>query len=393
MRTLSRTVVPSGGVSQEPMETRREGSVLSSDNFWPRAGEGVARRPRAQFVANAPAGTTEIHPFRDPDGVVQFLCFGAAGGPSILHPVTGAVTPITTTPAVRDYLSTGEKVLAQYGDDVYVLARGVAPQLQSDLSSVELNRDALVYVRRADFSTRYVVTLTDVGQLALAENPPIPFWHLNPGDPFSQQTVNQQGLVTVEYVTPEAGTPAARRVLSTETIAASLAEKLRALLPLNWTVLALGACIYIANPKDEPDAFSVTASDGLAETGIVVIQESVRSFEDLPPRAVPGFAVRVSGDPATGADDAWVQFVASADERPGTALMTEFGAWVEIAAPATQTTLDPTTMPHVLRRSPVVAEAIADAWPRLISRASTPLDATAVEPLFPDAGESPPVYV
>jgi hypothetical protein len=394
MRTLSRTVVPAGGLSNEPMESRPDGTVFDAENFWTRPGEGIARRPRVRWLANVPAGTTEIKPFRGDDGEVLLLCFGAPGGPSIVNTATGVVQSVSTTPAVRDYLESGDKVLAQFGPDVYVLAKGVAPRLTNDISQTQLNRDALIFVRRADFSTRYVVTISDAAQLSFADNPPIFIgFSETAGPPFAAQDVlQQQGLTTVEYVTPEAGTPAARRVLSTETIAGSLAEKLRNQLPEGWTVLTLGAAIYISNPPTQPDAFTVTATDGLAETGIVVIHDSVRSFEDLPPRAVAGFSVRVSGDPSTGADDVWVQFVTENENRPGTALATESGAWVEIAAPAAATTLDATTMPHVLRRESV-ATAIADAPPRLILRSSTPEDATTVVALFPDAGESPPVFI
>jgi hypothetical protein len=84
---------------------------------------------------------------------------------------------------------------------------------------------------------------------------------------------------------------------------------------------------------------TVTASDGFGNDASQVIKDKVQSFSDLPVPAVNGQIVQVTGDADNGFDDYYVKFV-SADNL-----------WQETVAPSTKTTLDNTTMPHILIRT------------------------------------------
>jgi len=84
---------------------------------------------------------------------------------------------------------------------------------------------------------------------------------------------------------------------------------------------------------------TVTASDGFGNDASQVIKDKVQNFSDLPVPAVNGQIVQVTGDADNGFDDYYVKFV-SADNL-----------WQETVAPSTKTTLDNTTMPHILIRT------------------------------------------
>lgn len=195
--------------------------------------------------------------------------------------------------------------------------------------------EALIVIREADYSTKYSVTVDGI---------------------------------TKTHTTADGVTPASRASITTEYIATQLHTALAADTTLGtagFTFTRNGSTIYVTkaiqtvtfdeatgeptndysgdgtNPS--PD-FEITATDGLSDTGILVIKGSVQRFEDLPVWAEPGMVVEITGDPGSEFDNYFVEYV----EVEGVA---NRGYWKECAKPNEEYLLDDNTMPWVLERT------------------------------------------
>ncbi len=108
-----------------------------------------------------------------------------------------------------------------------------------------------------------------------------------------------------------------------------------------------GSTIKITSSPDAPDlkpGFEVTASDGLGDTGMTVVKNSVRRFEDLPQKLVAdGSILEVEGSDISPFDNYFVRFT-----KPTDALVKR-GIWKECVSPGSLLRLDRITMPHRLQ--------------------------------------------
>jgi len=84
---------------------------------------------------------------------------------------------------------------------------------------------------------------------------------------------------------------------------------------------------------------TVSASDGYGDDASQVISDQVQKFSDLPSPAINNMVVEVVGDTSNNFDNYYVKYTEATD------------TWTEVVAPSTKTTLDNTTMPHVLIRT------------------------------------------
>jgi len=111
----------------------------------------------------------------------------------------------------------------------------------------------------------------------------------------------------------------------------------------NYTFTRVGSSIYIE--KNSGTAIDISVEDTYGNQAMKVATDKVQRFTDLPVVAPAGFVTKVVGDTAQAADDYYVEFV------PLEANQTfSNGNWVETIGPTVETTLDTTTMPHVLVR-------------------------------------------
>ena len=93
--------------------------------------------------------------------------------------------------------------------------------------------------------------------------------------------------------------------------------------------------------------FSLTATDGVGNSVVDVLKDSVRNFSDLPPSAIHGMKFKVEGNPEEEVDDYYVEFVA--DDPTITDTITK-GKWVETTPGGLKNNFDFATMPHLLIR-------------------------------------------
>jgi hypothetical protein len=164
---------------------------------------------------------------------------------------------------------------------------------------------AIIYLEQADYSTTYAVTIDGV---------------------------------SVFHTTP-AGTEASQRgAIATDLITSSLAALLKAAFT-SFTFDQFGSMIRVR--RADLGDFTISATDGLADNGIIVIKSQVQRTTDLPLRCVHDYVLEVVGGPEEATDTYWVQFDSqgSDDYR---------GVWNECSRPGEGLAFDWATMPHEL---------------------------------------------
>ena len=110
-----------------------------------------------------------------------------------------------------------------------------------------------------------------------------------------------------------------------------------------YTITGDGSVITIARTDGEP--FTLTATDSINNDAIKVVMGAIQRFEDLPPRAPDGYAVKVTQSSRVDEDDYYVTF--RADDPSNTESV---GVWVETLGDEIHYALDASTMPHFLIR-------------------------------------------
>jgi hypothetical protein len=181
--------------------------------------------------------------------------------------------------------------------------------------------EALVFVRQADYSTAYKLTVD---------------------------------ATTLTHTTGDGLSPASRAGITTDAIA----EALRVLfvasaLNATHTCTRTGSTLYIKRINNA--AFTVSATDGLSDAAILAIKGSIQRFDDLPLRAVNGVIIEVTGDPGSQFDNYHVVYDDSGSA--GNA-----GVWRETVKPGELYQLDPATMPYVLLNAAGVFTFAQAAW-------------------------------
>jgi len=300
------------GVSQRPQAQRLPSQVHSQTNVLDSIADGKIKRPPLKHVAqltNAPAGfsSARVHAINRDSARkyrVAFLdgdlkIFNTDGTPVTLQTPDGKAYLATTDPA-RDIR------VVTIGDTSIVVNTGKVPTKGTEKAPAGPG-GALVWVRQADYSTSYSISL--------------------------------DGLA-VNYRTTDGAITASRGEIATDVIATRLAALITGDSRFAaFTVNRYGSTLHIFR-ADGVD-FDITTTDGLADVALLTIKGEIQRFEDLPARAADKYVVKITGDPDTEWDDYWVVY--DDEGQPE-----QSGVWRECAAPGSLLNFDPTTMPHQL---------------------------------------------
>jgi hypothetical protein len=108
-----------------------------------------------------------------------------------------------------------------------------------------------------------------------------------------------------------------------------------------WYVKAMGSTIYIQ--KMDGTVFRAEIEDGFNGNASKVIQNSAQDFPNLPRNCVNGAAVEIMGAAGNEFDNYFVRYDTKDDDHP-------HGVWKEVPEPGIKTTLNSSTMPHILVR-------------------------------------------
>jgi hypothetical protein len=111
----------------------------------------------------------------------------------------------------------------------------------------------------------------------------------------------------------------------------------------DYTVVRNGSTLHLV--KRDNTAIDIAVEDSFGNRAMTVATDVVQQFTDLPTVAPKDFTTKIVGANGSKDDDYYVKFVPMSEvQQFGT------GAWVETIGPNVPTSLDASTMPHVLVR-------------------------------------------
>lgn len=305
------------GVSQQPAALRLPSQAEEQVNMLSSATRGLRKRPFTNHVARLTATITGftapfIHRINR-SASERWDVVIANDDLKVYDAITGAESSVIF-PNGKSYLTgTTDFRGATVGDFTFLVNRAKTVLRGTTKAAATVN-EALVYVRQADYSTQYSVTL---------------------------------GTTKVSVVTADSSHPAGRASISTNNIAADLITVMlrNAFISGFFKLTQFGSTIHITRTDGKP--FALTVSDGLSDKGLKAVQGVVQSIADLPARAKHGMVVEIAGDPDSKADNYWVQYDNSTTPQ-------QAGVWRECPKPGTITSLDANTMPWALMRRGIV---------------------------------------
>lgn len=335
MPLLSQTIERlTDGVSQRPPQQRSPSQGTEQINGLSSLAEGLLKRPHSLHIAKlvpsddanfAGYGSAHIHTV-DRTAAERYRVIMVDGDLRVFDAVTGLEHDVTF-PDGKTYLdcnnASQDLRAVTVGDFTFITNRTKTVKKGSSKSATRAP-EALIFVRQADYSTTFRITL--------------------------DQT-------EVKYTTVAGASPDSRAKISTDTIASELQDAIESSAALNdFTVERFGSTLYLT--RADGSDFSISGKDGLADGGMVVVKKSIQNFDDLPEFAKDGFLVEVTGDPGSETDDYWVVY----DDQ---GLPAQAGVWRETVAPSILLQLDPATMPHQLVLGGSHAEGVSRGLPPL----------------------------
>lgn len=321
------------GVSQQADSLRFPSQAIEQINANSSIVEGLTKRAGSNHVAVAsfsPLGSMFVHAInRDVNN--QYLALFQDGQVKVFD-TDGNQKSVTATSTALAYLSSSDpqndfKAIS-IADYTFLLNKTKTAAMTATVSASAVN-EGMVVVKQGDYGKRYVIKVngTVAAEIvsATAESGHEKF--------ISTDYIVKMLVTGTRDAADNAGSGKQTNIISYLTgTGGTLATG-------GYTVTYYNSVIKISRTS----AFTLETSDGLSDTAMVAVKDSVDNFSRLPKIASNDFLIKIEGLPEENVDDYWVKFVKT-DTTSGLGE----GKWVESVAPATQTTIDKTTMPHAL---------------------------------------------
>lgn len=177
------------------------------------------------------------------------------------------------------------------------------------------NPEALVYLKKGDYSTNYEIKITKGG------------------------TTHRSTYTTMSSTqSSDALTQSAELSIRTTSIISNLLSFNYGGNPPNVSITTYGNVIHFES-TDGTD-FSIETKDGVGDTALLSFKDTTADFKKLPPEGPTGFKIAVIGDNAKAQDDYYVEL--RQPETNGSQV------WKETTADAIQKRILASTMPHTL---------------------------------------------
>lgn len=335
------------GVSQQPDKERLQGQVTEMTNMTADVVRMLSRRPASEFINSFDIGTVDItkcfvHFYSRGDGEQYWIIITPGGNLYILD-LDGTIANKTVTPEFTTYITSADPKadlrMTTVGDYTFVVNKTKTVAMSDDKSTDSLSRtkSGLVEILAGQYSREYRIKVV-LGA--------VPY--------------------EVSYTTPESTDANAEALVSTENIATELAAALNAdpVLPNYFDISTEGSGIRFTLTTDI--IYNINVFDGSGGGAMrAVTRHTVGGVEKLPAKAKNLDIYKVEG--GVGAvDDFYMRFQA----RGISVSDFQDGTWVETVGPDQHTTLDASTMPHVIKRTATVntfecgaaGQGTIDAW-------------------------------
>ena len=298
MALVSRTI-PNlvQGVSQQPEVLRLSSQANVQENGFSSVVEGLKKRPPTNHLAklsNSTPNNAYMHTInRD---VNERYLVQITSGAIEVYTVAGVSKTVVMQTGASNYLTSsdpkGDFVAMTVADFTFILNKQKTTAMTNTTSGAKIEQAVYSVLQGVD-STKYSITID--------------------GTTYNFTSSNTNSESIRDGLFSAVGTPA------------------------NCTVTKLGNSSF--SIVKSSGTLSISASDGYGDDASQVVKDTVQNFVDLPSPAIDNMVVQITGDATNSFDDYYVQYDSAGD------------VWQESVAPDTKTTLDNTTMSHVLFRT------------------------------------------
>ena len=285
------------GVSQQPEVLRLNSQATEQINGFSSVVEGLKKRPNTDYVAKLSSsafGNAFIHTINRDTNERYIVVI--TNGDIAVYDINGVSKTVVDQTGATNYLtSTNPKqdfVCVTVADFTFVLNKNTTTAMKTTTSSAKVEQ-AVYSVLQGVNNTKYSVTIDGT---------------------------------TSNFTS--SGT-------DTEAIRDGLFSAIGS--PSGITLTKIGNSSF--SIVKASGTLTVSASDGFGDDASQIVKDKVQKFSDLPVPAINNQVVEITGEAGNTFDNYYVKFI-EADQL-----------WEETVAPDTQTTIDETTMPHVLIRT------------------------------------------
>jgi len=298
MALVSRTI-PNlvQGISQQPEVLRLSSQATVQENGFSSVVEGLKKRPPTNYLAKLSSSTPNnayMHTINR-DTTERYLIQITSGSIKV-YTTAGVEKTVVMQTSASNYLTStdpkGDFVAMTVADFTFILNKQKTTAMAGTTSGAKVEQAVYSVLQGVD-STKYSITIDGTTY------------------DFTSSNTNSESIR--DGLFSAVGTPA------------------------NCTVTKLGNSSF--SVVKSSGTLSISASDGYGDDASQVVADTVQNFVDLPSPAIDNMVVQITGDATNNFDDYYVQYDSSGD------------VWQESVAPSTKTTLDNTTMPHVLIRT------------------------------------------
>ena len=298
MALVSRTI-PNlvQGISQQPEVLRLSSQATVQENGFSSVVEGLKKRPPTNYLAKLSSSTPNnayMHTINR-DTTERYLIQITSGSIKV-YTTAGVEKTVVMQTSASNYLTStdpkGDFVAMTVADFTFILNKQKTTAMAGTTSGAKVEQAVYSVLQGVD-STKYSITID--------------------GTTYNFTSSNTNSESIRDGLFSAVGTPA------------------------NCTVTKLGNSSF--SVVKSSGTLSISASDGYGDDASQVVADTVQNFVDLPSPAIDNMVVQITGDATNNFDDYYVQYDSSGD------------VWQESVAPSTKTTLDNTTMPHVLIRT------------------------------------------
>ncbi len=285
------------GVSQQPEVLRLNSQATEQINGFSSVVEGLKKRPNTDYVAKLSSsafGNAFIHTINRDTNERYIVVI--TNGDIAVYDINGVSKTVVDQTGATNYLSsTNPKqdfVCVTVADFTFVLNKNTTTAMKATTSGAKVEQ-AVYSVLQGVNNTKYSVTIDGT---------------------------------TSNFTS--SGT-------DTEAIRDGLFSAIGS--PSGITLTKIGNSSF--SIVKASGTLTVSASDGFGDDASQIVKDKVQKFSDLPVPAINNQIVEITGEAGNTFDNYYVKFI-EADQL-----------WEETVAPDTQTTIDETTMPHVLIRT------------------------------------------
>lgn len=315
------------GVSQQPPSLRLNTQAELQENGLSDVASGLSKRPSTQHIADL--GTISnldkafIHTIRRDENEFYSLVIDTAGTIRVFDKDGTSRTITNNAPSYLTGLTDPSQELAavSIADSTFIVNKTITVA-QGSTTSPARNPEALVFVKQADYSSTYRLTLTKGASTSTVE-----FATKSSTQSSTSLTQDAERGASTDIIAENLDTFSATGVSTTYYDNITNASAVTGL-----TITRYGSVLHIQS-TDTTD-FQVTVGDSHGGDHLLVFKDTTPDFKKLPIEAPNDFVIEVAGDNQKAQDDYYVKF--------------DNGVWKETVEPNIIIDLDATTMPHKL---------------------------------------------